>query len=431
MVGSSFFKPEMIKINFNTIGKEIQLFFIVLFILSTANAFFIWYFDSTLYYAVFFVGMPFVTFGVFQFRKIVIKHAIFPFLLLLLYLYIMIPFREYDSTGFSFLFCFTLFFLFFINYKDTRKIIDLLAIVIAVVACSASIVFFFNLIGIDLPWIRLPQNFRSNAYDYYRLYPGSLVLSEQVWRLGYSTIVRTSGILREPGHFAMFCGAVLVADGFTFSKKRYGLIALGGFLTMSPAFFLLFILGYLITMSNNCINIFKVGINITLLLIGFVVAIQAAPEELYHRLVIKNTEAFHVGGIQGVLNRRTHGSFEQFYEKLTFQERLVGLGSQVFENTGYHDAQASDYRGFVSKNGYIALMLLFGLFLYIAFKSNNKRTGWLIFVFFAIVATHRSWMLTQVWFPFLTSVIWFKKKAPMVTPVNKNLRPIGGQPSPI
>lgn len=327
------------------------------------------------------------------------------------YLLVSLPFRKYDEGGLSFLFSAALLSTFMLPHEKVKKVVDLLALLTAISSISACLVVIANIIGIDLPWYRLSQDFRTNPNDFYRLYPGSVVLSTQIWDIGHGTFVRTSGLLREPGHFAMLCAGLLIANDFSIKKTRYKWTLMGGVLTISPAFIVILGVGLLFKRSNKYPASLRWMVVFLMIAGGAVAFAFFAPKALHERIVTDNLEHFEQAGVEGVLDARSRGQFYNFYNRISFQDKILGLGSGVLDAYGFYDAQGSDYRSFLARKGLISvIILLFSMLALMRIGYGNRFNYGMAFMFFCVVLAHRSWMLIQPWFVFLLSYMILSPK---------------------
>ena len=230
------------------------------------------------------------------------------------------------------------------------------------------------------------------------------MLSTQSWSVGAVNIVRTSGLFREPGHFGMVCAGVLVANGFRFDNVRFKWVAIGGFLTLSPAFYLFFLMAVFVKNTSRLAALVKAILLMAALIPGLVLILNALPETLLNRLILSNVEAFVSGGARGVVAERTRGGFNLFYDNLSMPQKFYGVGEGAHVEEGFVGAQASDYRLMVVRAGVISLAFYCLFVFYLAFCCRRRADAILIILFFLLVAGHRSGMLLQMWFPLLISL---------------------------
>ena len=402
----SAWRAESLKQNSTSLATRIFYMFscllVAIFILSTAKAVFEWPLGSTqMLFAIFTPIIILLSFKTINFRKIPVIQCTLASAIVFVYVLILAPIRQFDSESLSFLMPLTIAPIILMQPRYIRGVLDTIALIVGLSSLSALIVFLANLVGLDLPWIRLEQDFRFNASHYYRLYPGSVVLSTQIWDMGSITVLRTSGLFREPGHMAMLCAGIIVANGMDLSRWRYKLTFVGGLLTMSPPFFglvvVLFVVNSFETWSEAR-RMLTAIIFLTLLVAGFVLF---APDAVYERILGANLSFFLQGGLYEILNERTRGSFHESYASLNFSEMLFGIGIGAFASSGFADTAVSDFRGFIVRFGIVSLVALASLIFYLGHLADSKRQLVIFVAFFFIVALHRSWMMTSMWFPLL------------------------------
>lgn len=377
---------------------------IVLLLLHSANVFLFWGVSRALIYTILFtfvlITLP-KTLG----KKLNSRTEVIASLLIFIsYLVCFFPMRPLDSLDAYVIL--PLVMLVLLNIKEIHliKSIDMLMLILAFVSFSAFFVFIFNIIGFDPPWTRIEQNFRSFQSNYYKLYFGSIVLNTQVFGGGAITFIRTSGILPEPGHYAVICSALLLAQGMSFEKRRQKLVLLGGFLTFSP-FFYIFISIFAFLKIFILVNEKKIRPSLMIAFIFILMMIPSlfsvAPQNLKDRFLYDNLIAMKSsGGILEVLNKRSK-NFEYFYDNLSIKQKVVGMGKNLSDSSAIEEGTSySDYRGFIAKHGIIGLALIvFSICYLLVFKTKRFDQKILIIIFFLLVLTHRSWMVTQIWFP--------------------------------
>jgi hypothetical protein len=284
---------------------------------------------------------------------------------------------------------------FLLDRRVLIGVFDALAFILAIVSISALIVFIFSILGITLPSFYLEQDFRNNPADFYMVYPGSIVLSSQVWELGFGSFIRTSGIVREPGHFAILCALVLLGTNSPFEKKRYLWVFIGGLLTFSPVFYIYIILFFLISKTDfQKIVWFSFSFSFLLLIIYF----GLIPDYVLNRVFFNYIDAYSSGGISGLFSSRADVQFSSFYSELSISDKFVGLGSKATEMLGYGSSLSSDYRAFIVTRGVLGLFCILLFYYSILYSIRNKRQLWLLIGFIALVFMHRSSFIVEFWF---------------------------------
>ena len=121
-----------------------------------------------------------------------------------------------------------------------------------------------------------------------------------------------------------------------------------------------------------------------------------------------------------VLDTRTLGGFPDLFMSLELSERLIGLGSHFRETmAGFTNVVASDWRGFVIKNGYISLVTLTAAFVLqcIVFPKSSWRA---IMLLFAIIIGHRASMASSIWFPLLMVTSSFLRRPASINRGRRN-----------
>ncbi|SEO80395.1 hypothetical protein [Aquisalimonas asiatica] len=263
--------------------------------------------------------------------------------------------------------------------------------------------------GLDVPWIEVVQDFREDDAQYYRLYPGTVVLSSQVFHLAGADVFRASGLFREPGHFAIICSLLLAVNSYRIRDKYdFGLL-LGGVLSFSVSFFFLLLFFFLCTVVERVLHGKGGGGHrkgmvffamLTSLVVLLFLASIASSERVEDSGLADRVLYGHLQhqSITGILDARVRGDVEYVMDGMSDWDRMVGVGSHALER---FDVRMTDLRGKLVKHGYIGIGMCLVLYGYLIWLVRPLSVQMFLFGVLVIVLLHRAWMVDQAWFLFL------------------------------
>lgn len=382
-------------------------------ILASAGFFLFWNTITTIT-----IGFLFFVFSLLSIKAINKKLSYNKFLLIVILVFsllvIQIPFRKHEPLGFGFVS--SLFFLYFLllDKRELIKISDALAILLAFVSFSAFIVFILSIFGVTIPSLQIGQSFRANPEDFYIVYPGSIVLSTQVWDLGLGKFVRTSGVLKEPGHFAILCALVLTCSGFSMKKRRYFYVTLGGLLTFSPAFYIYIFVVYFFSRFSFVKTVLFV---FSLFILAIFYNYNLIPEQLANRVFFNYLEVYNNEGLMAIVESRSGSQFKWFYDNISMVDKVIGMGSKAVEHSGY-GTNSSDYRAFIVNRGFIGVLSMLLFYFLLLRKVKNKSLLFSMCFFILLTFMHRSSFLIELWY--IVLVLVFSVNTDVGTNKNQN-----------
>jgi len=123
-----------------------------------------------------------------------------------------------------------------LDIQMKARVFNVFSVVFALSLVSGIVIWFLLNIGINLPFTLLLGDHEGKIRlgTYYRKYFGAAFLYSR-----FSQFVRLSAVYDEPGVVGTFAALFLIADDFRFKKLKNIVIAIGGVLSLSLAFFLL------------------------------------------------------------------------------------------------------------------------------------------------------------------------------------------------
>lgn len=302
---------------------------------------------------------------------------------LILQFWKLLPIRDYVIYGFGSLDFIVVVPFFYLNAIHHRKILQAFVNIFAVLGILSALVVVLLIIGVDLP--NVIYDLGERRTQLFSIYPGAVVMSSQFFDIpGGATIVRSSSIFVEPGHFGLFCGLLLAASGFNLTSRKSIMIMLGGISTFSGAFLVLFLLCiavYIIPKRKPPRKISAIAIGIIAFVI-LILAFAAAPQNFQNRVLWRRIEGYY--DREGMLESRADYYFSSYFNDYRFRAiSLLGLGS-------HPDFIASDWRVSVLYYGWavIGLYVLFYGTLFCKLRAESKLRSSLALSIVAI-ALHR------------------------------------------
>ncbi|MDR1417611.1 MAG: hypothetical protein LBI80_00335 [Endomicrobium sp.] len=368
------------------LGEKILAFVIAFLAILSCSPVIFYGFNSTL--ILLFIGGYFLFFvkQVFKERVSLRKNDLNIFLIsFTLFLYIAIPFREYDRFSPSVIWLFIFSMTLFLNKILLNKAFYYFSNLILIVCIFSLFVLVLNALGVSLPNIVIPRESGGHFTSYFI----SVRLSWQDYSLWGLNLYRLNGIFAEPGHFGLLLCMILFVYKAIIKTIKGKIILLTSLLTLSFGSFVL-LFGFFI------INIIlEKKIYLAFIIVPIVVlALLYVPQEVLERFFFdKQTD---------LLDERTSVYFIDFYNQHYNQGDIVfGNGRDILYN---NDLQNSDYRGFVIRYGYTGIFLYLILMFSIYWKKAFT-VQFLGFFYFIVVFLHRSWFVDYFAFLFFLLVL--------------------------
>lgn len=381
--------------NQSTFEKKVIPWIVVLWFLVTIDSFFLWWSFGRIFRFLALLGMLYSTLLVSnRFRTTTYNLPIF--FSLLLYIFWLLPFFHNQILVFIKIFDFSTFLLLLFWPKETlANCYKLLRKVIIFFAIGSSIVSILSLIGVlqYLPHFTLEA--RSSLHKdrgvLYYVYGAFVTMNGAA---------RACGPVQEPGHWAVITGLFYLIDRFALQKRSFWMI-LGGVLTFSSAFLLMFLSVEVLTLfSRHSLKQFR---NLLLILVGlfivFLILPQNIKENINYLFFERNLESVYENyneneSLAGALDARASNYSIDLYYSLSPRDFWFGRG--------YRDTTAaiSDHRGTILFIGLIGLILSIIPSVLILLKANWRLFIALGFSMF-LVYIHRGWMYYAPYIYFL------------------------------
>jgi hypothetical protein len=313
------------------------------------------------------------------------KFLVVIFVLLILAMYIFIPFREYDRLSLTLVWFLVLVVMLLLDYNVLKIAFYYFSIIIFLISVLALLGLFLNAVGIYLP----QYSFERDIGGYYTSQYISVRLSGQDYTIFGIDLYRINGIFGEPGHFGLLICMILYVYEKSLNTLKGTVLLITCLLTFSlGAYVLLSCLFVMRAILNKQYN------HIIILLFFILTLVILIPNDLLIRFFLSKAD--------DVLDSRTSDHFVLFYNIfLNSNHVLIGYGRDVLEIVNLRN---SDYRGFVIRYGYIGVALFTMLFIAI-FKKKDRNIQILGAIYVFVVFLHRSWFVDYFIFIFFLIVL--------------------------
>lgn len=287
---------------------------------------------------------------------------------------------------------------FILLFKDVilYKIFHQLRLVMKFFCWFSLIIFLLILIGIELPYYKIPAFtlVMNNSYGgeaFYKLYGFVVSSTNTVYNFNGFNVSRICGPFQEPGHLAIYLGIILFFEKLII-KKKSTIFIVTGILTFSPNFFIfigLFFLHDLLYKSSRMKVLKYITIFLFVILIFFSNNIQY---ELLYLIVGRNFEDTGFD-ILAVLDNRAGKQALYYYESfIQTSDVWFGKGISNLEQYGV----LSDYRGMIFKFGLIGLILSIFASIRILSFSYRIKDKLIIIILIPMIYLQRSWMFESI-----------------------------------
>lgn len=377
------------------VSNIVGLFYAVMFFV-TAGPIVMYYSVGSYFYALAYGGLLSALLLLVVYRGVPKRPATASLVVALLFVYLYVPFREYDVSNYQIINGL----LVALALSLPRVVQDIAIAHLRMLLCILSIpvllLFPLLLMGVDIPWFALSQDFRSNAADYYRVYPGMVVLSTQVYEFGPGIIFRASALFREPGHFAIVTSVLLMTDRMDLTKPSNRIIALAGMLSFSLIFYIIAVIGWVVFRFRRPINASK---SVAVWAFVATLIVTGVWSTVAYRIDIPVAERLiftHFDESRGdnVFDRRSVRFGGLNDHLFGVEDYLIGRGSSYMGSVGISD---SGLRGFVVLHGITGILLILALIFALVRRASTSLVAVSVSVVLLLIILHRSWMITQPW----------------------------------
>ncbi|TXR38920.1 hypothetical protein FVE88_12140 [Ectopseudomonas mendocina] len=308
--------------------------------------------------------------------------GVFVSLFSLFFLWLDLPLRKDATVGAYLIYMVALFSLFLTGQNVRQKILEIIFKLVALSGWVSLIVFMLYFLGFKSFGYEASHPMSNKPYDLYLLVN---VMQSQIWDLQGHSIIRSSGLLNEPGHFGILCAFLLMLNAYKISSWQDKGIAIGGVLTFSAAFYIMFFFMYLIF---NCKSVkrnfsFLIGSTVFLsLLVMF--APKVLTDRLFQTYYIERYESSF--SLENLLEARARGKGEvaELLDDISMGDLIIGYGRGfTAENPQYH---TSDYRRALLDVGLVGIVLLFLIYAVMPLLFNVRLPVYLgTLLFFGLV----------------------------------------------
>ena len=381
--------------NESAFEKKVIPWIVAVWFLVTIDSFFLWWSFGRIFRFVALLGMLYSTLLLSnRFRTTTYNLPIF--FSLLIYIFWLLPFFHNQILVLIKIFDFSTFLLLLFWPKETlANCYKLLRKVIIFFAIGSSIVSILSLIGV----LQYLPHFTLEARSSLHKDRGVLYYVYGVF-VTMNGAARACGPVQEPGHWAIIMGLFYLIDRFALQKRSFWMV-LGGVLTFSSAFLLMFLSVELLTLFSRHFS--KQFRNLLLILVGlfimFLILPQNIKENINYLFFERNLESVYENyneneSLTEALDARASNYSIDLYYNLSPREFWFGCG--------YRDTTAaiSDHRGTILFIGLIGLILSIIPSVLILLKAKWRLFIALGFSLF-LVYVHRGWMYYAPYIYFL------------------------------
>lgn len=379
-----------------------------------ASAGFLWPYISSVLLMTALCGLS-IIFNLFYFLlsgKIELSKRLGVFVLLfcLFFLWLDLPLRKGATVGAYIIYMVTLSSLFLTGHKVRKRIFKVIYNLVALSGWASVIVFIFYLFGLKGLGYEVSHPMSNKPYDLYLIVN---IMQSQVWDLQGYSVIRSSGLLNEPGHFGILCAFLLMFSSFKINSWQDRGIAIGGVLTFSAAFYILFFLMYLAFNYKSIKRIlsFLLG-SILIVSVLIMFAPKVLTDRLFQTYYIERYESSFT--INNLLEARARGKGElvEFFDNTSLSDMSIGFGRGfTAENPQYH---TSDYRRALLDVGWVGVVMLFMIYTVMPLLFSVRFPIYLgSLFFFVLVLGHRAILLYYPIYIYLIYMVWTNCRNPV------------------
>lgn len=215
----------------------------------------------------------------------------------------------------------------------------------------------------------------------------------------YGLFERFNAFFLEPGHLAMICSFMMLANKFRFRECRWlYILGLCVVFSFSLAGYLLTLIGFILVKINSVPKAIGVAVLVTALVIG---AQQiAGGDNALNELIVSRLEYDESKGITG--NNRFYNNTDYEYEKAI---RKGDLMHGVADKANMELVGGAGFKIYILKYGLIGVILAFLFYLSLIPAKPDKRYTISYMIVLALCFMQRSYPYWYSWmFPFITGV---------------------------
>ncbi|MBP7102824.1 MAG: hypothetical protein KBA86_06195 [Bacteroidales bacterium] len=292
------------------------------------------------------------------------------------------------------------------TYELFRKIIIFFSI-------GAILVFIITFLGFYeyLPYFEVEGISNVHRTSGVNLHVHGFIVT--MFETGKATyILRACGPLQEPGHFGIVIGIVMFIDRLL-ARKINVILLFAGFLTFSPAFFIILFIAeaYQVLMNrkikkervygkNRKRNIIFISL-ILLFTTSVILFNQGLRSRIWYMVYERNFQkvitAVQSGeSIEQGLNERVNNTGIVYYDQFRKSSK-IWLGDENWEKGG---VVLSDYRGMVATIGIVGLFLSILTWFAVFLRATLKQIAFMLCIVIFIYL-HRAWMFLSPYILFL------------------------------
>lgn len=218
-------------------------------------------------------------------------------------------------------------------------------------------------------------------------------LTNEMYGLVTSDLVRFSGPYLEPGHQSMVCALLLFANRFQMKSMPWlWVLVLSIFISFSLAGYVILIVGFCLVKIKNLNSVIAIGV---LAFAGWfsVAFLWNGGDNPVNTLIFERLEYDEQKGIKG--NNRTVVQTDFFFRQCV-EDGSIWLGVHDLKE-GNRKIRGAGYKIFILKYGIVGLLLVAWLYLLYIPKNANKRYAISFFLLMSFIFLQRAYPMWYSW----------------------------------
>lgn len=372
----------------NNLISCLNVFILILIVLSSSSIWFFWSAPNSLLLYLMFIISQLLYLRNKNFKTISVSPVVIILWFLFIYWYAFIKNTDIKAAfGFT-LMQLPLLLLLLMDYRSKLKFLRYTITIFGFIIGISIIWYILFILGIELPNfdIQHPDDYRS-----YRCFYGFVMFKDL-------NAFRFCSVFKEPGHLGTFCALFLYIEKYDFKNWKCIVFLIAILFSLSLSGYVLLVIGWIIyrlaekkSLRPLIVGIFTAGI--LTIIVDRVVTING--EGIVSIMILDRTKINKEKGIEG--NSRTSEKFDNFYKSVSLIDLILGLNGT--NNVRYNSIINSDgnngYKYVILSNGIIGFLLIIILFFMIV-KTTPSRLGYGMFWLYLLSYLQRVYLLWPI-----------------------------------
>lgn len=295
-----------------------------------------------------------------------INKDLFIFTCILLLFFVV--FQSFQSFRTSSLVSIIIFYqLFFLTVEEKYSIINKITTILAIIIAVSLPMWLINQYVFELPF----------GYEmHYGDWKGknqTLILENYYFFVDAQLehIIRFYSVFDEPGTLGTLSAFLLFANRYNFRDKRILIILIGSLFTFSLAFFILTAVGLFLFYIRTLKLILISSITITVIVVSTITVFR-------HNPTFKGSVLNRITTVESALGERTSEETTAYFNNyISSMQSILGKGTGFF-NKNPDLLFGNGFKFFLIENGFLGLLLVIGMYLFICGKANYLVVSYLI-----------------------------------------------------